>query len=345
MKIAVVNNGVPFLYGGAEFLADSLRDKFIEHGHQATVIRVPFKWAPPGSILEHMLACRLLRLENVDRVVALKFPAYYIPHPNKVLWLLHQFRQAYDLWETPYNCIPKTSEGLRIREAITQADKQYLPEAKAIYTNNQVVSDRLKKYTGLESSVLFPPLMDAQLFFCRDYQDYIFYPSRINRSKRQHLAIESMKYTKTQVKLVVAGSPDNEEELRFVEGIIEKNNLGGKVKLISTFISQQEKADWFAGALGNIYIPYDEDSYGYVTLEAYHSKKAVISCTDSGGTKDVVFDDETGYMVAPDPRAIAEAMDKLYQDKAHAQALGEAGWERLETMGITWDNVMRRLLA
>ncbi len=343
MKIAIVNNCVPFLYGGAEFLADSLCDKFKEYGHQAMVIRIPFKWHPPNSILEHMLACRLMHLDNVDRVVALKFPAFYIPHSNKVLWMLHQFRQAYDMWETPYNCIPKTSEGLRIREAIVHADKSFLPEAKAIYTNNQVVSDRLKKYSGLDSAVLFPPLMDAHLFHCAEYKDYIFYPSRINRTKRQHLAIESMKYTRTDVKLVVAGSPDNAEELQFVQSLIEKNNLGSKVKLLHTFISQEEKARWFASALGNIYIPYDEDSYGYVTLEAYHSKKPVITCTDSGGTKDVVIDNETGYMVAPDAKAIAEAMDKLYLDKKHAQAMGEAGMERLLSMNITWDNVIGRL--
>ena len=36
-----------------------------------------------------------MRLQNVDRVIAFKFPAYYLPHDNKFLWLVHQFRQGF----------------------------------------------------------------------------------------------------------------------------------------------------------------------------------------------------------------------------------------------------------
>ena len=39
------------------------------------------------------------------------------------------------------------------------------------------------------------------------------------------------------------------------------------------WISEQEKADLMANCYAALYIPYDEDSYGYVTLEAFHSAK------------------------------------------------------------------------
>lgn len=343
MKIAIVTNCVPFIYGGAEFLADSLKDKLIEYGHKAQVIQVPFAWEPSSRVLEHILACRLLKIGNTDRVIALKFPAYYIEHDNKVLWLLHQFRQAYDLWDTPYQGIPSTPEGFKIREAIINSDNKYLSEVKKIYTNSKVVSNRLKKFNNIESEVLFPPLMESEKFYCSDYGDYIFYPSRISHSKRQYLAIESMKYTKSDVKLIIAGSPDSKSDLEYIVSLVEKNKLENKVKIIGNFISQEEKAEFFANSLGNIYIPFDEDSYGYVTLEAYHSKKPVISCTDSGGTDVVVKDGITGFMVEPEAKAIAEAMDKLYFDKKLAQKMGESGLENLFSLNITWDNVIERL--
>jgi len=72
--------------------------------------RIPFRWDPPEKILESILACRLMRLPNVDRVIAFKFPAYFLPHDNKILWLVHQFRQAYDLWGTPYQGMASTPE-------------------------------------------------------------------------------------------------------------------------------------------------------------------------------------------------------------------------------------------
>ncbi|MEW6418730.1 MAG: glycosyltransferase family 4 protein [Nitrospirota bacterium] len=343
MKIAIVNNFVPFIYGGAEFLADSLRNKLIEYGYKATVIKIPLKWYPPQKILEHMLACRLMRFENIDRLIALKFPVYYVKHPNKVLWLLHQFRQAYELWGTPYQDIPDTPEGLKIREAVIHADNTFLQEVKKIYTNSKTVSNRLKKFNDIDSEVLYPPLMNAGEYYCEEYSDYIFYPSRITRCKRQYLAVEAMRYIKSNIKLLIAGNPDSEEELKYVESTVRKNNLESKVKIMGRWISQAEKIKLFANALGCIYIPYDEDSYGYVSLEAYHSRKPVITCTDSGGTLEVVEDGVSGFVVPPEPEAIAETVDKLFYSKALAAKMGQRGYEKLLSMKITWDNVIHRL--
>ena len=153
----------PVRAGGAELLAEWLRDKLREYGHEAEVVRIPFKWSPAPKIVDHMLAARLVRLAGADRVVALKFPAYFVPHENKVLWLLHQFRQAYELWGTPYQDIPDSPTGHRVCASIIRADRSFLPEAKRIYTNSEVVGHRLRLYTGIESEILYPPLLDPEL--------------------------------------------------------------------------------------------------------------------------------------------------------------------------------------
>ena len=106
MKVLVVTSGVPFIRGGAEILADNLCQALSAAGHTAELIFIPFKHYPPSRIPEHMLACRLLDQTEtcgvrIDRVIGLKFPAYLTPHPNKVIWLLHQHRTAYELWDHP----------------------------------------------------------------------------------------------------------------------------------------------------------------------------------------------------------------------------------------------------
>jgi glycosyltransferase involved in cell wall biosynthesis len=332
------------VYGGAEFLADSLRDRLVEHGHEAMLVKVPFAWDPPTKILDHMLACRLLKLEHVDRVIALKFPAYYVEHDNKVLWMLHQFRQAYDLWDTPYNCFPKTTEGLSVRQTIINADNRYLMGAKKIYTISDIVTDRLRKYNNIDSSVLYPPLDNSGIFNCTDYGDYFFYPSRINFSKRQHLAIESMRFVQSGVKLVIAGSPDTKDDIDHIEKLVRKYNLHDRVTIIREFISQERKAELFANALGCTFIPFNED-YGYVTLEAYYSRKPVIACDDSGGTDIFVKDGMTGLVVPPDAKAIAGAMDKLYYNRNLAKEYGNNGYQNLISLNITWEQVVKRLTA
>ncbi|MEO8132011.1 MAG: glycosyl transferase family 1, partial [Bryobacteraceae bacterium] len=273
MKVAVVNNGVPFVKGGAEYLADSLTRKLEEFGHQAILVRIPFAWEPPNKIVESMLACRLLRIPNVDRVIALKFPAYYIPHPEKVLWLLHQFRQAYDLWGTPFQGLPNSPEGLAIREAIIKTDNTYLTQVRKIYTNSEVTSKRLMTFNGIDSTVLYPPLLETTHFTCDGYGDYVYFPSRITQSKRQHLAVESMRYVRSNTRLIVSGKEEAPEDLVRIEKLIKDHRLAARVTIINRFISEKEKSDLFSKALGCVYIPYDEDSYGYVTLESYHARK------------------------------------------------------------------------
>lgn len=346
MKIAIVNNMVPFLYGGAEFLADSLSKNLKEFGHQADVITYPFSWSPKEAIIDSMLAVRLSKLDNCDLVIALKFPAYYIEHPNKKLWLLHQFRQAYDMHGTEYGIFDDTDKAdFAIRKSIIEMDNQCLSALEGrIFTNSQVVSDRLMKFNRITSEVLYPPLMDETLYTIGDeYGDYIFYPSRVNHSKRQHLAIEAMKYTKTDVKLVLAGKGDTLQDEQYIFNKIEEYGVNHKVTYLNRFISEQEKVELFEKSLAGIYIPYDEDSYGYVTLEGFHAGKAMISCKDAGGTDVVVKNDITGYMTEPTPQALAEAMDKMYTNKKNAKIMGLNGLPLLKELGITWDNVIRRL--
>ncbi len=345
MKIAIVNNCVPFVRGGAEHLADALFSKLEEYGHPALLVRIPFRWEPPSKIVEHMLACRLLRLPAVDRVIAFKFPAYFVPHPNKVLWLLHQFRQAYDLWGTPLQSLPDSREGQEIRRSILTADNSYLGEAKKIFTNSSVTSSRLKQFNGFDSEVLLPPLLKHDHFSCAEYGNYIFAPGRINAAKRQRLLVESIQHCRTGVKLIVAGSAETNADAEVINEMIRTRRLQHRVQFINRFISEEEKASWFSRALACAYLPYDEDSYGYVTLESFLSKKPVITCADSGGIHELVKDNLTGRVIAPEPKAIAAAMDALYRDKASARRMGEAAYDFAQTLNISWDRVIRALTA
>src|SRR5687767_13660579 len=129
MRVLIATVQVPFIRGGAEILAEGLRDALRSEGHQAEIASVPFKWYPPERILDHMLSCRLLDLTEstgtkVDRVIGLKFPAYLIPHPRKALWLLHQHRTAYDLWDHPFGDLIHFPNGAQIRDAIQASDKR-----------------------------------------------------------------------------------------------------------------------------------------------------------------------------------------------------------------------------
>src|SRR5438477_1081155 len=157
MRVLIATIQVPFVRGGAEIHAEGLLQALRVEGHEAEIVAVPFKWYPPERILETMLACRLLDLTEsagtrVDRVIGLKFPAYLIPHPNKVLWILHQHRTAYELWDHPLGDLITWPDGVQVRDAVRQADRQLIPEAKAVFASSANVARRLKKFCDLEAT-------------------------------------------------------------------------------------------------------------------------------------------------------------------------------------------------
>ena len=95
-------------------------------------------------------------------------------------------------------------------------------------------------------------------------------------------------------------------------------------------------------ALAVLYPPYDED-FGYVTLEAFLSRKPVVTAVDSGGPNEFVVDGVNGFVRPPEPEAFADAINALARDKRRAASLGDAGYDRART--ITWDGVIEKLVS
>jgi glycosyltransferase involved in cell wall biosynthesis len=321
-----------------------LQHALLEHGHSAEIVAIPFKWYPPDEIVRQMLIWQLLDLteangKTIDKVIALKFPAYLVRHPNKVVWLVHQHRQAYDLWGTEYGDL-HGHEGGRVREIIMQADNRSLGEARKVFTISQNVSARLLEYNRIASQPLYPPVKQREAFFCGDYGDYIFCPSRLDALKRQHLLIEAMSLVKSDARCVVAGQGAHERELR---RFIASLGLGAKVEIVSGATDEQI-AGYYANSLAVFFGPFQED-YGFVTIEALYSRKAVITLTDSGGPLEFIRDGLNGMVVAPTAETIAEAVDTLFKDRARARAMGEQSYQLAGELQLDWPHVVKSLLS
>jgi len=344
MNILIASTIVPFIEGGATFIVDWLHLKLKEYGYKSEVLKIPF-YSHYQLMSDQMKALSLIKIsDNVDKLITIRTPSYLLQHPNKVIWFIHHHRGAYDLWGTKYQDIPNNNEGLKIRQEIINADNKAFKEAKKIFTNSKVVSSRLEKFNNTKSEVLYPPLLNPEKFYSNQYGNYIFYPSRINHHKRQHLAIEAMKYTKSAVKLIIAGKSDTDSATALIMNTIKQNRVENKVTFLNRWISEEEKVKFIANSLACIYIPFDEDSYGYPTLEAFHARKSIITCNDSGGTLELVEDGHNGFISAPDPKQLAHYFDRLFYNKNLAGKLGNAGLEKIHSMDITWDNVIRRLV-
>lgn len=324
---------------------DWLEEELLRRGHQVDTYWIPFtrSWF---EIPEQTAALRLWQFSDPgDRLIAIRTPSYALKHHAKNLWFIHHFREAYDLWGTPIGGIPDTPLGRAVRDSIRHADDALLAESRNIYTNSRVVGERLKQFNGIDSTPVFPPLMRPERFFDAGFGDYVVYVSRMNVHKRQMLALAAMAHTRTKVRLILAGAievPGLADEFR---AFISQHKLADRVQILDRFISEEEKIALVAGAAAVVYVPLDEDSYGYPSLEAAAAGKPVISTTDGGGTGELIIDHVNGWLADPSPEQIAKAYDEAYEDRALAKSFGEALSARVVELGCDWDTTVEQLLA
>lgn len=345
MKIALVSSVVPLVNGGARFIVEWLEHHLKAHGHQVERFYLPFI-DRPQDLLQQIAAYRMIDLsQSADRIICFRPPAYVLPHPNKVLWFIHHIRIFYDLWDSAYRPVPNDEKGKALRQALFDIDTKTISESRAVFTNSKIVRDRLLKFNRISSKPLYPPLFMPERFSNSGYGDTIVSVCRLEPHKRQHLMVEAMRHVKSNVKLHIMGRSSNSAYTRQMQDMIAEYDLDGRVSLDDRWITEEEKAQALSKCLASVYLPLDEDSYGYPSLEAAHSCKAVITTQDSGGVLELVQHQRNGFIVASDPKAIADGFDRLFQERTKTQSMGVENFARIKELKIDWSNVIEAMTA
>src|SRR5437867_3266827 len=326
MRIAVCAPQVPFERGGAEIFADDLVGELRARGHETDLVTIPYKWYPGERVLSQAFLWRLLDLSEsdgrtIELVIATKFPSYAVRHPNKVVWLVHQFRQAYELDRTALGQFGESPEDRAIRRKVQQLDRIALGEARKVFATSQNVADRLERSTGIAAEVMPHPPQELP-YRCDEYGDFVLSVGRLDRAKRVDLLIEAAK--QARIPVVIAGEGPDRERLE---------SLANGSARFTGRVSEQELADLYAHCLAVYYPPVDED-FGMVPYEAFLAEKPVVTTTDAGGPLEIVHDRETGIVVAPEAGELARACVYLAAHTDEAKAWGKAGKAVAER--VTW---------
>lgn len=334
LKVAVITTrSTKGESGGAERFYDALTAAFRQQGHDAHELPVIADEPDFDQIKQNYLACYDLDVSGFDLIVSTKAPTWLVKHPRHVCYLVHTIRVFYDMFDATFPSKPP--ELLAQRQFIHDLDSAALspPRCRAVFSIGHEVSRRLLEWNELEAEVLHPPLWSDHFHF-GEPGDYLLMPGRLHTWKRVDLAIRAMQHVQSRLRLVITGTGEAEVELRALAAGDPRIEFRGQV-------TDDELIELYAGALAVPFLPLRED-YGYVTLEAFASSKPVITCTDSGEAASIVEVTRGGYVVPPQPLAIANAWNRLRDNPLLACKMGKLGhaW----VAGLSWQKIVERLV-
>ena len=336
--LAVVTSSPAGVEGGHLVIARSLVAAAREQGHTAHLIVTPDYGF--GRTLATYRANWSADVGRVDQVISLRYPSYAVRHPAHVCWLNHTMREYYDLWPAFAATISSRARiKERVRRALIHAADWWLLRYRAgqVVAQSRTIQRRLLEDLGVRADVLWPP-PPQRAYRCDGYGDYILAVSRLTPTKRLDLAIRALAEPAARhVRLVIAGEGECRAEL---QGLAASLGVGDR----AVFTGRLDE-DGLTRHLGQCravcFAPLNED-YGFVTVEAFASHKAVVTCADSGGPAELVRDGDTGLVCDPTPSSLASGLARLTDDPALAERLGRGA--AAQAAAMRWSDAVKRLV-
>lgn len=328
MKVAIFSTIEPFVKGGAKKQFENLQNYLINHFNIPTeLFFIPFS-TNIEKLDEQVESIRKLNIK-ADILITSRPMSYAIKHNHKIVWFMHHISFFYEFSNTKLNPYLNYPNFEIIKSKFIEQDTYLLNESKKIFSVSNFVASKLEKFNNIKAETIYPFLNDIDKYYNSEYSDYFFLPSLITYTKRQHLIIEALLYTKNPVKLILAGQIDQKYFKKYISPLIKNKKIKNNLKIIDKFLTD-EKYDLYSKCLAVIFTPINE-AFGYVVLESFFSSKPVITTIDSGGPTELVENKINGFIIENNPKKIAEIMDELYENRKLAQELGKNALDLAQT--------------
>jgi glycosyltransferase involved in cell wall biosynthesis len=328
--------------GGHMVIARELTRALRESGHDADILVTPQNRF--GRQASAYLATWLTDVTSsegrpIDQVISLRWPSYAVRHPRHVCWLNHTMREYYDLWDTfSATLSPQGRLKEQVRKTfIHAADRYLLTHLTKLCVQSRTVQQRIAAWQSLRSTVLYPPA-PQRAYRCDGYGKAFLFVSRLTRLKRADLLVRALATPSANaIHLVIAGDG---EERPALERLASELGVASRITFVGR-LTDEQLLEQLATCRAVCFPPFQED-YGFVTVEAFASRKAVITCRDSGGPAELVREGVNGFVCEPVPDVLGRAMRRLVDDAALAEKMGAAAFEA--GAKLTWPETVRQLL-
>ncbi|MDA8445573.1 glycosyltransferase [Paracidovorax valerianellae] len=291
-------------------------------------------------ILESMW-CFRFRAERLREADTVLYSGFYAPlavyeqRSGRRFYYCHTIpRFAYDLydstlagfpfWLRPFYAIFVRWFRTRYEAAIGRMDR--------IFVNSENVRARLRRYTGLDAEVVYPPVA-TQHFQCLGDEGYYLSTARLVPNKRVDVIVRAFLQMPNRSLVVLSGGPEL-ERLKAIAGDARNIRFTG-------WQTDEALRRWVGNARCVIYLPVDED-FGMSPVEAMAAGKPVIGVAE-GGLLETVVRGHTGVLIAPSPTPEAAVQAVMQIEQIHGAQLSAQCRQRAQQ--FTEDAFVARMAA
>jgi glycosyltransferase involved in cell wall biosynthesis len=315
-----------------------------------------------------------LDLKRYDCVVSTQPPSFCINHPKNLLLFYHHMKIYYDLFDIVMEVGLVDSELHRISaKYVRDIDSDYLTDMKYYAVGSEHIKKRIMKYNGVTKNLFnFSAGIDNEFFNYSGEKNFL-YPVCIGRHefpKRTELFLQAMKYIDMEGIVIGAGGRtkalenldlyltyvykyekkeiDSErlwKNLLFdalnintkkMSNVLKGKNIKSNIRFTGR-VDKKELLKHYANSLCVVCPAYEED-YGLTAIEAMAFGKPVIACSDGGGYVELVKNGETGFIVEPNGKAIANAIRYLIDNPEQLKEMSKNAFE--ESRKYSWENAV-----
>lgn len=229
----------------------------------------------------------------------------------------------------------------------------FFKNAHAFFTLSDSVADDLKKLAPGKPTATSPhPVYDlfGDKITMREAREklnldpearYVLFFGFVRAYKGLDLLIEALgkpEIKAQNIHLIVAGEFYESEE-KYTK-MIEKLGLTDRVILRSDYIPQEEVKAYFCAA-NLVAQTYKTATQSGVTQIAYHFERPML-VTDVGGLAEIVPNGKVGYVVKPQPDAIADALLRFFTENKEEAFSQNAS---IEKERFSWSHFTRKFIA
>ncbi|MFH1403305.1 MAG: glycosyltransferase [Candidatus Altiarchaeota archaeon] len=222
------------------------------------------------------------------------FNMWYCNTPNRTL---------YDLRDSVYAGLNPLARPLwdAYSKVFYSRDQRVVRECMdVVIANSRNVSERVRRYYGLESEVVYPPVSAGKYVF-RGFGDFFLTVNRLIPAKRVDLMVRAF-IEMPDKKLVVAGDGPQMSYLRGLARDSPNISFLGNV-------DDGRLLRLYGDCLATIYLPVQED-FGFIPIEGNAAGKPCIS-VDEGGCRETVLPGKTGFFIEPTVGALVEQVRSM----------------------------------